>query len=393
VTWALEFRPHKLTDLVGQRHAAVVLAKILQKHFTGGEGLPAGFLFQGSRGLGKTSAARILAAALNCTQREDFEPCGKCASCRDVWRSSSMSVVELDGASNNSVDDMRSLKLLSIEAHPGLYRVIIIDEAHSITREGFNALLKVLEEPPPEVLFVLATTDPHRIIDTILSRLMRFDFRRVPDDLVVERLVEIAGAKSVEYDEEALPLISQHAEGGMRDAIMLFEQLHYRGRVTAEAVRDVTGTLQMPVARALAEALVSGRTVEGLQLVRDAYARVLDAQAVLDGLLYVFRDVVVAGLDPSRVTLSDTLKSVPQERALLVVEKLWDVKGKLRYSGVRNLQILEVTYVMLASLFTRAQAGAGPFVQAKVVVNPKAVPNGAPPKVSTADVRALFDAD
>jgi DNA polymerase-3 subunit gamma/tau len=360
---------------------------MLQKHLAG-EALPAGFLFQGSRGLGKTSAARILAAALNCSKREDIEPCGECASCKDVWRSSSMSVVELDGASNNSVDDMRALKMLSIEAHPGLYRVIIIDEAHSITREGFNALLKVLEEPPPEVLFVLATTEPQRIIDTVLSRLMRFDFRRVPDDLVVERLKEIGDAKNVEYDPEALPLVAQSAEGGMRDAIMLFEQLHHRGLVTPESVRDVTGTLQMPIARALAEALVSAKSAEGLALLRDAYARVLDAQAVLDGLLYVFRDMVVASLDPDRVQLSPVLKAVSAERALLVTEKLWDIKGKLRFSGVRNLQILEVAYVMLSGLFL--QGSAGPSTPIKIEAT-KAT-NGKP-GVTAADVRALFDAD
>jgi DNA polymerase-3 subunit gamma/tau len=227
----LKYRPQRYTDLVGQQHIVTVIKALLRRHFNG-EGLPAGLLFAGSRGCGKTTSARIIAATLNCESeyvgnpQYDVEPCLECESCQSIRKSNSTFVYELDAASHRGVEDARQIKELTTFAHTGKVRVVILDEAHSLTNEAFQALLKQLEEPMPNVLYIFCTTEPEKFPDTILSRVMQFNFKEIVPDLIAARLQQIAINENIAVgDGKVLPAIAQKAQGAMRDAIMMMEQL------------------------------------------------------------------------------------------------------------------------------------------------------------------------
>src|SRR5437773_4292752 len=249
IALARKYRPKQFADLIVQDHVAAALRGAVA------QGRVAhGYLFAGPRGVGKTTAARILAMALNCERRTAAtggEPCGECDACRRIWTgAANLDVVELDAASNRGVDDARDLReramyAASTEAGSKVY---IVDEAHMLTREAWNALLKILEEPPSRVVFVFATTEPQKIANTaapILSRLQRFDFRRIGPHAIVARLKEVLAAEGLAADEDALHLIAKSADGGMRDGLSLLDQVlsFGEGPVTVARVREVLGLI------------------------------------------------------------------------------------------------------------------------------------------------------
>jgi len=267
IALARRYRPKRFADLLVQDHVAAVLRGAVARGRVGH-----GYLLTGPRGVGKTTAARILAMALNCPNREPSgDPCGECENCLRIWNGgTSLDVVEIDAASNRGVDDARELRERAMYAasQAGHHKVYIVDEAHMLTREAWNALLKILEEPPPGVVFVFATTEPQKIAATaapVLSRLQRFDFRRIGPASIRDRLRQVLDAEKIAADDDALTLIARHADGGMRDALSVLDQcLSFgEGAVSAARVREVLGLVGDEL-YAEVLALVADRRPEGV---------------------------------------------------------------------------------------------------------------------------------
>lgn len=263
---ARKWRPQFFADLVGQEHVSRTLANSM----VSGR-IHHAFLFTGARGVGKTSAARILAKALNCERQEDTEPCNKCDSCVEITAGKSVDVVEIDGASNNGVDDMRELRdtLRYLPAH-SRYKIFIIDEVHMLSISAFNALLKTLEEPPQHVKFIFATTEPHKIPVTILSRCQRFDFRKIPAVKVVAQLRRIVDAEQIEISERSLALIAQRGGGSMRDSLSTLDQVvaFCSTSVSDADVQSLLGVVDQRLLFDVLEACMQQRCSVVLEVVR-----------------------------------------------------------------------------------------------------------------------------
>jgi DNA polymerase-3 subunit gamma/tau len=298
-----KYRPQRLDQLVGQEAIAATLGQALRS----GRIAPA-YLFSGPRGTGKTSSARILARSLNCLASEGPtpEPCGICDLCRAIASGTALDVIEIDAASNTGVDNIRELiersRFAPVQAR---WKVYVVDECHMLSTAAFNALLKTLEEPPPRVVFVLATTDPQRVLATILSRCQRFDFRRIPLAALEQHLSWIADQEQIGITPEALHVVAQRAQGGLRDAESLLDQLSLLPPpVEAEAVWDLLGAVPEQELLALAAALAAQQPLELLESCRTLLERGREPTAVLQGLAGLLRDLVLAGVAPDRLELS-----------------------------------------------------------------------------------------
>ncbi len=291
---ARKWRPKTFSDLVGQEHVVQTLRNaILQDR------VAQAFLFTGARGVGKTTIARIMAKALNCLKASAAtpEPCLACAACLEIAEGRDPDVLEIDGASNNGVDDVRRL-MESLPYRPvrDRYKVVILDECHMVTKEGWNALLKTLEEPHPHVKFVFATTEAHKLLPTILSRVQRYDFRLVPTQGIRDRLAHVLRAEGMAFDDAAVSLVAREAAGSVRDALSLLDQViaGVDKELTGAAAARLLGVADRKVLYDLARAMLSGDGAGALRCI-DAIAREgYDLPNVAKGLLGVLRDLVVA---------------------------------------------------------------------------------------------------
>ncbi|MGB9591807.1 MAG: DNA polymerase III subunit gamma/tau, partial [Candidatus Kryptoniota bacterium] len=212
---ARKWRPMRFDEVTAQEHVTITIKNSIRSNR-----IAHAYLFSGPSGVGKTTTARILAKAINCPNVKEGEPCNECDVCREITEGRSLDVIEIDGASNRGIDEIRDLRE-SVRYLPSSlrYKVYIIDEVHMLTKEAFNALLKTLEEPPPYAIFILATTEPHRVLPTIMTRCQRFDFRRIEIEMIMERLRYIAAEEKIKIDEESLVAIAKKSDGSMRDAL------------------------------------------------------------------------------------------------------------------------------------------------------------------------------
>ncbi len=308
---ARKYRPARFGDLVSQGHVATGLAGAVAKNR-----VAHGYLLTGPRGTGKTTAARILAMALNCERRTpdsgEGEPCGECDSCRRTWSgAANLDVVEIDAASNRGVDDARELRERAMYAPsgPDRYKVYIVDEAHMLTREAWNALLKILEEPPPRVVFVFATTEPQKIANAttaVLSRLQRFDFRHIGPAAIAARLTEVAQAESISIDDNALALIARVANGAMRDALSILDQVVVfgDGAVTATGVREALGLIDDEMYAELLRIVAERRSADVFPFVARLVELGADLGEFVNGIGEVLRAILIrlAGGEPEGLT-------------------------------------------------------------------------------------------
>lgn len=291
---ARKWRPERFSDLVGQEHVTRTLSEALRRGR-----IAHAFLFTGIRGVGKTTAARILARCLNCEKGPTAEPCGECAACVEIRAGTSLDVNEIDGATYRKIEDARAIiENLSYRPARDRYKIYIIDEAHQLTDSAFNALLKTLEEPPPHVKFILATTEPQKMPETILSRLQRYDFRRIPYLTILERLKDLAGREGVEAEEAALRLLAREAGGSMRDAERMLETAiaTAAGNVTEAEVASSLGVASRTTVLKIADAILNKNAAGALALVRGLAGRGANLESLGRDLLETLRNLAVAKL-------------------------------------------------------------------------------------------------
>jgi len=285
------YRPQKFEDVVGQEHITKTLRNQIDS-----DNIGHAYLFSGTRGTGKTSTAKIFARAVNCLDSIDQEPCNECEVCRDILSDNIMDVVEIDAASNNSVDDIRELRE-SVKYSPtkAKYKVYIIDEVHMLSQGAFNALLKTLEEPPSYVIFILATTEPHKIPATILSRCQRFDFKRVTVKDITLRMKRICTEENIEVEDKALNLIARNSQGALRDALSILDQCISFGdsKIDYKDVVELLGTVNIEQLFDLAQYIINQNTKESLKILNEFIVWGKDIRNLINDLIDHFRNLMI----------------------------------------------------------------------------------------------------
>jgi len=336
-----KYRPQTFDDVVGQSAVTTTLKTQLQSGR-----LSHAYLFTGSRGTGKTSSAKILAKAVNCENPQDGNPCGVCQACRTIDSGACMDVLEIDAASNNGVDNVRDLRDDAVYTPSQVKkRVYIIDEVHMLSISAFNALLKIIEEPPEHLLFILATTELHKVPATILSRCQRFSFRRISQEDIAARLQYVAYKENIDLDDSAARVLARLADGGMRDALSLLDQCASAttGELTADAVYSCLGIAGIRECSAMMAAIADHDSKQALTLLNESYSQGKDMGALLDELACLTRDLMI-------------LQSAPKEGISLLsgVASDTDVKGLVsRFSSGELVYMMNTIQKTLAS-FTRS---------------------------------------
>ena len=356
-----KYRPQTLDKLVGQEHikktltSAIELGKIAHA-----------FLFTGPRGTGKTSTARILAKSLNCKNGPTIHPCGECESCLDIMNSVPMDVIEIDAASNRKVEDTQSIleKIQYVPVH-GKYKIYIIDEVHMLTNHAFNALLKTLEEPPENVIFILATTEVHKVLDTIKSRCQRFDFRRITTDDIVKHLRYISDEEKINISDDALFTIAKNSAGGMRDSISLLDQLSLLGvskEITSEDVNAVLGRISFDVLNKLSDKIISSSPNEAIEILNEIYNSGNEPLQILTNLSEYFKNLLIVknckqdllseltGLNEAQISeLSKQKDLLETQQIVFLLERITYYIKEVKQASNQHLW-LEVGMIDLANM-------------------------------------------
>lgn len=343
--FARKYRPQTFDDLVGQAHVTRTLKNAVEQNR-----LAHAYLFVGPRGIGKTSTARILAKALNCIHGPTVSPCGVCDSCKEIAAGNSLDVLEIDGASNNGVEQVRELRdNVRYAPSKGHFKIYIIDEVHMLTSAAFNALLKTLEEPPAHVKFIFATTEPQKVLPTILSRCQRFDLHRIPANLIADHLQYIAGNERVTLEPAAAHAIAKGADGGLRDAESMLDQLvAFCGETIAEAdVLNVFGFTSEQTVVNFTEQILRGGTAEALGLLHAEAENGKDMMKLMSDLIAYLRDLLVFKVKPDAVTddlnpeLQQALQTqsavIETDRLLELIDQFAGAEGRMKWAPNKRL--------------------------------------------------------
>ena len=387
---ARKYRPQTFDEVIAQEHITNTLKNAIKT-----DHIAQAFLFTGPRGVGKTSMARILAKALNCEKGPTDTPCNECKNCVEITRSNSVDVIEIDGASNTSVEDIRGLQNeLLYPPQSSKYKIYIIDEVHMLSKNAFNALLKTLEEPPKNVKFIFATTEPHKVLATITSRCQRYDFHRIPIKQIIKQINNITPKEHITFDDTAIFLIAKKADGSLRDALSLMDQIVSIGKdkISKEDVLQVFGIVNIDVYHSLVQKIIGDDEKGLIEDFHQVVAEGNDMNELTLGMIEYFRNILMIkiGIIPEEVhsddldALSPISESFSEEDLLYAITLLVDTKDKLRTSS-HPVLLLETSLLKLANISR--------LVQVENFAQQQQMPSFTPPaqKKKSSSEKVLFE--
>lgn len=362
-----KYRPQSFKDLVGQENLVKALTNAIELNR-----IAHAYLFCGPRGTGKTSSARIFAKSLNCVEGPTVEPCQKCASCIDITNATGMDVIEIDAATNRGVEGAEDL-IAQVHYAPvsGKYKIFIIDEVHMLTATAFNALLKTFEEPPENVIFILATTEPHKVLETIVSRCQRFDFRRITVDDITKRLREISDIENIKITDDALFCIAKNVSGGLRDSLALLDQVSILGakeEITKDTIEELLGKVTFDRLIKLLDLIVEGDIEKSLELIDDIYLKGSEPRNLCENFMEFLRNIIItlSAKEPQNVT---KFSALTKEDIQTIVAKNYD---KNLVSDILNTAI---------EYFKEVKFATNPYLWVELMVIEAARIKNAPKKV------------
>jgi len=353
---ARKYRPQTFTEVYAQEHITHILENTIQLNR-----IAHAYLFTGPRGVGKTSLARIFAKSLNCiTNGPSIKPCNECQNCMEITQGNASDVIEIDGASNTGVEDIRDLQReLMYSTSNSLFKIYIIDEVHMLSKNAFNALLKTLEEPPQNVIFIFATTEPHKVLPTIISRCQRFDFKRIPIPAIVKRIESINEVEKIKIDDNAMFMIAKKADGSMRDALSLLDQILAFGKqvISHEDVMEIFGIVDLDIYRNVMLAIYEREPAEVIKILHNVLEKGNDIQEFINGLMDYIRDILLTRLNIDIPELSSeakkTVKSFSdkfsESELLYLISLLIKTKSDLKMSN-NPILVAEMSFVKLSKL-------------------------------------------
>lgn len=350
-----KYRPQSFKDVIGQDFTVKALSNAIKLNK-----IANAYLFCGPRGTGKTSSARIFAKSLNCINGPTVEPCQKCQSCQDVTNASGLDVIEIDAATNRGIDDAKEL-INKVQYAPmnGKYKIFIIDEVHMLSKEAFNALLKTFEEPPKNIIFILATTEPHKVIETIVSRCQRFDFRRITIDDIVKRLREISDIEKINITDDALYSIAKNVSGGMRDSLALLDQASILGlekQITKETIEDLIGKLTFDVLFNLTDTILKGDIETSIKEVEKIYEKGSDPRNFVENYIEFLRNIILI--------LSSKNEDEVSNLTLISKENIQKIKENALFEQKKLIKILD----KVIDFYKEIKTATNPYIWAELMI-------------------------